>query len=279
MTIKNYTFFSPTGTEFPVSATADRRLYLMLGGMNYADYKMKHWVQPVNSGFNRIYMDTSFVVGGAYFELKEQAVVVSANTSSYIHINIDLSNVTSPVFVTVETQDNSNSVDINSNSGILKKCIENVRTNASSISNVTETSQDSDLIKQLKFAMNPVGTIITTTNSANPSTYIGGTWERFANGRVLVGVDEADTDFSNAEKTGGEKKHQLTVEEMPSHSHPISRYNPSGTGFDATQRKLAAAPVNASGVAGGVDTNPVGGNIAHNNLQPFVNVYFWKRTA
>ena len=279
MTIKNYTFFSPSGTEFPVSATADRRLYLMLAGMNYADYKMKHWVQPVNSGFNRIYMDTSFVVGGAYFELKEQAVVVSANTNSYIHVNIDLSNLASPVFVTVETQDNSNSVDINSNSGILKKCIENVRTNASSISNVTETSQDSDLIKQLKLAMNPVGTIITTTNSANPSTYIGGTWERFANGRVLVGVDEADTDFSNAEKTGGEKKHQLTVEEMPSHSHPISRYNPSGTGFDATQRKLAAAPVNASGVAGGVDTNPVGGNIAHNNLQPFVTVYFWKRTA
>ena len=133
MTIKNYTFFSPTGTEFPVSATADRRLYLMLGGMNYADYKMKHWVQPVNSGFNRIYKDTSFVVGGAYFELKEQAVVVSANTNSYIHVNIDLSNVTSPVFVTVETQDNSNSVDINSNSGILKKCVENVRTNASSI--------------------------------------------------------------------------------------------------------------------------------------------------
>ena len=279
MTIKNYTFFSPTGTEFPISATADRRLYLMLAGMNYADYKMKHWVQPVNSGFNRIYMDTSFVVGGAYFELKEQAVVVSANTSSYIHINIDLSNVTSPVFVTVETQDNSNSVDINSNSGILKKCIENVRTNASSISNVTETSQDSDLIKQLKFAMNPVGTIITTTNSANPSTYIGGTWERFANGRVLVGVDEADTDFSNAEKTGGEKKHLLTVEEMPSHSHPISRYSPSGTGFDQSQRKLAAAPNNGTGVAGGVDTNPVGGNIAHNNLQPFMTVYFWKRTA
>ena len=72
------------------------------------------------------------------FELKEQAVVVSSNTNSYIHINIDLSNLASPVFVTVETQDNSNSVDINSNSGILKKCIENVRTNASSISDVTK---------------------------------------------------------------------------------------------------------------------------------------------
>ena len=107
MTIKNYTFFSPSGTEFPISATADRRLYLMLGGMNYADYKMKHWVQPVNSGFNRIYKDTSFIIAGAYFELKEQAVVVSANSNSYVHINIDLSNVSAPVFITVENQDNS----------------------------------------------------------------------------------------------------------------------------------------------------------------------------
>lgn len=279
MTIKNYTFFSPTGTEFPVSATADRRLYLMLGGMNYADYKMKHWVQPVNSGFNRIYKDTSFVVGGAYFELKEQAVVVSANATSYIHVNIDLSNVTSPVFVTVETQDNSNSIDINSTSGILKKCVENVRTNASSISDVTETSQDSDLIKQLKLAMNPVGTILTTTNNTNPTSYIGGTWERYGQGRALVGVDENDDDFNEANKTGGEKKHQLTVEELPSHNHAVSRYNPSGTGFDQSQRKLAAAPNNGTGVVGAAETATSGGDKAHNNLQPYVAVYIWKRTA
>lgn len=147
MTIKNYTFFSPSGTEFPVSATADRRLYLMLGGMDYADYKMKHWVQPVNSGFNRIYKDTSFVVAGAYFELKEQAVVVSANTNSYIHINIDLSNVSAPVFVTVEKRDNSNNIDINSNSGILKKCIEVIVTSGTEIRTVSEKEQETKLKK------------------------------------------------------------------------------------------------------------------------------------
>ena len=272
MTIKNYTFFSPTGTEFPVSATADRRLYLMLGGMNYADYKMKHWVQPVNSGFNRIYKDTSFVVGGAYFELKEQAVVVSANTNSYIHANIDLSNVTSPVFMTVETQDNSNNVDINSNSGILKKCVENVRTNASSIVSVQETSQDSDLIKQLKLAMNPIGTILTTTNNTNPTSYIGGIWERYGQGQVLVGVDEEDEDF-NIGKTGGEKKHALTAAENGPHTHPyVSTANNNFVKVEPSQTYGTRA-------AGGSTTGSSGEGRPHNNLQPYVAVYMWRRTA
>ena len=268
MTIKNYTFFSPTGTEFPISATADRRLYLMLAGMNYADYKMKHWVQPVNSGFNRIYKDTSFVVGGAYFELKEQAVVVSANTNSYIHVNIDLSNLASPVFVTVETQDNSNNIDINSNSGILKKCIENVRTNASSISDVTETSQDSDLIKQLKLAMNPVGTVLTTINSANPSSYIGGTWERFANGRTLVGVDENDsvTLMKTANNEGG------STNPLTRHGHSIKRAGGS------TQTAVGATINWANDTSIGV-VQEAGDNTNHNNWQPFFTVYFWKRIA
>ena len=268
MTIKNYTFFSPTGTEFPISATADRRLYLMLGGMNYADYKMKHWVQPVNSGFNRIYKDTSFVVAGAYFELKEQAVVVSSNTNSYIHINIDLSNLASPVFVTVETQDNSNSVDINSNSGILKKCIENVRTNASSISDVTETSQDSDLIKQLKLSMNPVGTVLTTINSANPSSYLGGTWIRFAQGRTLVGVDENDsvTLMKTAGNEGG------STNPLTRHGHSIKRAGGS------TQTAVGATINWANDTSVGV-VQEAGDNTDHNNWQPFVTVYFWQRTA
>ena len=272
MTIKNYTFFSPNGTEFPISATADRRLYLMLGGMNYADYKMKHWVQPVNSGFNRIYQDTSFVVGGAYFELKEQAVVASANATSYIHINIDLSNLASPVFVTVETQDNSNSIDINSKSGILKKCVEIVRTNSSTITSTTETSQDSDLIKQLKLAMNPVGTILTTTNSTNPTSYIGGVWERYGKGQVLVGVDEEDEDF-NIGKTGGEKTHALTAAENGPHTHPyVSTPNLNFV-------KVEPSQTYGTSLAKGSTTGSSGEGRPHNNLQPYVAVYMFRRTA
>lgn len=65
----------------------------------------------------------------------------------------------------------------------------------------------------------PVGSIYTSVNSTDPSTLFGGTWERFGKGKVLVGVDEDDSDFSEANKTGGEKTHTLTTNEMPSHTH------------------------------------------------------------
>ncbi|MCW1043450.1 phage baseplate protein, partial [Streptococcus anginosus] len=58
-----------------------------------------------------------------------------------------------------------------------------------------------------------------STAPTNPTTFMGGVWERFGNGRVLVCVDEADADFNTANKTGGEKTHTLTIDEMPSHSH------------------------------------------------------------
>ena len=141
MTIKNYTFLSPSGTEFPVSATADRRLYLMLGEMNYSDIKMKHWVDPINTALNRIYNDTSFVLGGAYFEIQNHAVTLSANTTNFVHVNIDLSNVSAPVSISVETSDNSNTVDINANSGSLKRCFEIVTTSGSAV-----TSARSNLV-------------------------------------------------------------------------------------------------------------------------------------
>ena len=141
MTIKNYTFFSPSGTEFPVSATADRRLYLMLGGMDYNTFKMQHWTAPTNTGLNRIYTDTSFVLAGAYFELKAHTVTLNANTTNFVHANIDLSNITSPVFLTIENTDNSNSIDINTKTGIIKRCVEVVTTNGTSVVTTTQKTQ------------------------------------------------------------------------------------------------------------------------------------------
>jgi hypothetical protein len=160
----------------------------------------------------------------------------------------------------------------------LKKCIENVRTNASSISDVTETSQDSDLIKQLKLAMNPIGTVLTTINSANPSRYIGGTWERYGQGRALVGVDENDDDFSAIGKTGGEKKHTLTIDEMPSHEHSMGRTANSGSS-DYKGQKVIGAPFNSSFYPTNAATNPTGGDKAHNNMQPYISVYMFRRVA
>ena len=68
----------------------------------------------------------------------------------------------------------------------------------------------------------PVGSIYTSAISTNPKVLFGfGTWERFGNGKVMVGVDENDTEFNAVQKTGGEKNVTLTIDQMPNHSHSI----------------------------------------------------------
>lgn len=131
--------------------------------------------------------------------------------------------------------------------------------------------------KQLLDIFYPVGTIYESTKSDNPSTFMGGTWARFGNGQVLVGVNEADTDFNVANKTGGEKTHILTVNEMPSHDHNFKGgANAVGDGYGYT-----GAKVNNTGGSYQLlpKTDPTGGDQAHNNLQPYVTVYRWQRTA
>ena len=121
----------------------------------------------------------------------------------------------------------------------------------------------------------PIGSIYLTTNSVNPSNLIGGTWVRFGNGRTLVGVNESDTDFSTVEKTGGEKTHLLTVNEMPSHSHNLvlNSYYSNAGGNDSFAKEGYYDNTTSK------TTTKTGGGQAHNNLQPYITVYMWKRTA
>ena len=124
-------------------------------------------------------------------------------------------------------------------------------------------------------AVYPVGSIYTSTSNANPSTIFGGTWVAFGSGKTLVGVDSGDTDFSLAEATGGEKTHTLTIDEMPSHNHSKLklRWN-TNTGANAVYGS------NGSGSGSEYDSQAYeGGGQAHNNLPPYICVYFWKRTA
>lgn len=140
MTIEKYTFFSPNGNDFPVTANADGKLYMMLTGMEYEDLRIKHWTQPLDTALNRVYINTSIVVGGRYFELKNHVVTLLPTTTNFIHAIIDLSNSTDPVSITVEESNTSNGTDINNKSGVLKICFDIITTNSSSIvkSNVQE---------------------------------------------------------------------------------------------------------------------------------------------
>ena len=125
----------------------------------------------------------------------------------------------------------------------------------------------------------PVGSIyMNATNSTNPATLLGfGTWSSFGAGRVLIGIDSSDTDFDTAEETGGSKTHTLSVAELPAHSHTISG-NISRSGFSFEHHQF-----NSRMPGENFDTNPnvsnTGSGIAHNNVQPYIVVYMWKRTA
>ena len=152
----------------------------------------------------------------------------------------------------------------------------------------------------------PVGSIYMSTNSTNPKDFLGGTWEAWGKGRVPVGVDLSDTDFNDAGKMGGEKTHYLSVSEMPSHSHEGTYTNPKSetTGkpddngeysdtkysvhYDVTESGMRYVET-SSGMVVPIPLNnviesihgvyPNGGSQAHNNLQPYITCYMWKRTA
>ena len=127
----------------------------------------------------------------------------------------------------------------------------------------------------------PVGSIyINATNSTNPGTLLGfGTWIAFGAGKVPVGIDSSDTDFDTAEETGGSKTHTLTVSELPSHTHTHTVQ--TGRSFSSS---IGNAPVvqgsdNTVLSSAAVTTSSTGSGSAHNNLQPYIVVYMWKRTA
>lgn len=123
--------------------------------------------------------------------------------------------------------------------------------------------------------MYPIGSIYTSTNSTSPAELYGGTWTTWGSGRVPVGVDTSDSDFNTVEKTGGEKRHTLSVNEMPSHAHPIRvQWGDMSTGN---------IDLGGSGTKWKIDrgdyTSSTGGSQSHNNLQPYITWYMWKRTA
>ena len=126
----------------------------------------------------------------------------------------------------------------------------------------------------------PVGSIyINASDSSNPATIFGfGTWEAFGSGRVLLGAGTGTDDQPvpevisfNAGDTGGEYNHKLTENEMPSHSHAYREAFQQGSGQSSGTDDEPGFRVS--------NTSSTGSSLTHNNLQPYITVYVWKRTA
>lgn len=124
----------------------------------------------------------------------------------------------------------------------------------------------------------PVGAIFVSAVATNPATLLGfGTWAAFGAGRVLVGLDAAQTEFDTLLETGGAKTHALTVTEIPAHTHVITSQTATtgaATSYEHGTLDTSSAEAEATEVTGST-----GGALAHNNLQPYVVVRFWQRTA
>lgn len=138
MTITKYTFFSPTGAEYPVTSNADAKLYMMLSGFDYRTFGRTDWAQPIEAGLTKTYKNTSLVVAGRYMELHNHLITLNASTTNYVHVAIDLSTPNDPVSITIASADQSNTLDINNVSGVYKRCIEVVETSGGSIVKTTK---------------------------------------------------------------------------------------------------------------------------------------------
>lgn len=131
--------------------------------------------------------------------------------------------------------------------------------------------------------VHPVGSLYFSTDPTNPSQIFGGTWIAWGAGRVPVGVDTSQTEFNTVEKTGGEKTHKLIIDEMPRHRVPFAQNfgtpAQSDSDYNTDEYKTLAATKNAGYLNRTGQTAYVGGDQPHNNLQPYITCYIWKRTA
>jgi len=156
-------------------------------------------------------------------------------------------------------------------------------TDTQTLTNKTISTSDNTFSGMLDWFY-PVGTIYETTSSdldtvEKMNAHFGGTWEFYGAGRVLV-AKSADTEFDTIGKTGGEKTHTLSVAEMPSHTHTVSFDMYTGAGVYGYTSPPPLITVNGTldkNVA--PTTSATGGGGSHNNLQPYITVYRYRRIS
>lgn len=177
-----------------------------------------------------------------------------------------------------------------------------------------------EVISTIYGTLYPIGEILITHRTGNPSSwmapYLETVWQRYGEGRVMVGYDAAQTEFNALDKTGGNKATVLTPDNIPAHRHGVAGHNgatasaglhshgiisaasPTGShGHDGagSASTLARSPTNTNEVGPGVtsvagahthafsippyQTDVFGKGDPFSNLPPYVVVYMWIRVS
>lgn len=136
----------------------------------------------------------------------------------------------------------------------------------------------------------PVGSVYVNASVAtNPATLLGfGTWTAFGSGRVLVGVDTTQTEFDTLGETGGQKTvqahtHTGTTSSGGAHTHAFSGSNSDIVSGQRHVEWSDAVDINAGTTSSSgthshsFTTNSSGSGV--NNMNPYITVHMWKRTA
>jgi hypothetical protein len=170
-------------------------------------------------------------------------------------------------------------------------------------SNTTQLATTAFVTAALQ-AVYPVGSIyINSASSTNPSSLLGfGTWEAFGAGRVLVGLNASDSLFDTLEETGGSKdsivvSHTHTASVSDSgHTHGLNYFTDSATGgassnisaIGVSERTDTTLIKDGTASGRGITTSTTGISVSNSttgssgtnaNLQPYITVRMWKRTA
>ena len=165
--------------------------------------------------------------------------------------------------------------DINGINNLLKDELNNLNSKQNKdISGIKEEAEikEREFQKRILLKVYPVGSYYWSNDSRNPKDLFGGKWTEI-NGRFLFATKSG---YSCGQK-GGEEKHRLTIEEMPSHSHSTVEWARTIHGTWSLTNSGEKRTLDYRDDTPYSGTNSTGGSCAHNNMPPYLCAYCWRR--
>lgn len=178
-----------------------------------------------------------------------------------------------------------------------------------------EKMQETNKINRLNKTY-PIGSIYQTTvysTAEEVNETIGGTWEVYASGKTIFGVDTSNENFNIVDKTGGVNTTTLVTSNLPTHTHSIPSLSgtaasagththgfndgillwsangtnglPSGKTYgslyqqNATKATFSAGSHTHTVTTTANTSGSQGSGTSFTNLQPYITVYMYKRVA